>query len=519
MIDNKNTNFDSAKKFVEFGLKEKNSGNRESASGPGSYIENTKEASDFIFEIVKKYKIKSLLDLGCGDWNWFDLLIERIRKEDGFSDFKYIGWDAHPDLVNGLNTEFGDDNTSFHLSDIVTAEYPQVDLILCRDVLFHMKPKVINLVLDKIKQSRTKYFLSTTFDITKNSDMSEININNNIADWYFHIININIEPYNMKKSILEQVEEKNCSKNNNKRFSILYKLNAVRKVNMNKQFIIGIGSQRAGSTLLHKILDECSPVFMHPVKELHYYDTLFNVRHASVLKKFSNRQIDHILDRIIKSPKHDFIDKRFKCNLRTNMILASRMVEDIEYIDLYRPCVSESEYLGEITPEYMILPEEGIKKMRDDLGADTKIILIARDPVERFISAFKLLKMYTNNSYDMVNFQKDLEDTMDNMPGWIKQQDELNDYALALEKYKKHFNHVLFITFEQLIAEPELVRLLLENFLEVSVNKENYHKIFGKKVNAIGETGKVSKEILTKLNERYKSSIEYINRMKHNESI
>lgn len=38
---------------------------------------------------------------------------------------------------------------------------------------------------------------------------------------------------------------------------------------MNNKFVIGIGSQRAGSTLLHKILDECTNIFIHPVKELH----------------------------------------------------------------------------------------------------------------------------------------------------------------------------------------------------------------------------------------------------------
>ncbi len=228
MIDNKNTNFDSAKKFVEFGLKEKNSGNRESASGPGSYIENTHEASDFIFDIVKKFKIKSLLDLGCGDWNWFYLLMERIRKEDGFSDFRYMGWDAHPGLVNELNTKFGDDNTSFHLSDIVTEEYPAVGLILCRDVLFHMKPTVINNVLDKVYQSQANHFITTTYDISKNYSNETININNNIENWYFHAINLDISPYNLLKYKKALVEERNCKHKEYNRYSVMYKISQGR---------------------------------------------------------------------------------------------------------------------------------------------------------------------------------------------------------------------------------------------------------------------------------------------------
>ena len=44
------------------------------------------------------------------------------------------------------------------------------------------------------------------------------------------------------------------------------------------RFVLGIGSQRAGSTLLHHCLDVASDVFMHPLKELHYFDTLHGVR-------------------------------------------------------------------------------------------------------------------------------------------------------------------------------------------------------------------------------------------------
>lgn len=275
-------------------------------------------------------------------------------------------------------------------------------------------------------------------------------------------------------------------------------------------FVIGVGSQRAGSTLLHKILAECTPIFMHPVKELHYYDTLFNVRKASVLKEFSEKQVGHLSDRIIKSPSHEYIDKRFKCNLRANKILAKTSIEEVDYLDLYRPCVASSEFLGEITPEYMILPEEGVKKMRSDLGEDTKIILIGRNPVDRFISAFKLLKMYNNNEYDIKNFQKDLEDTMIYMPSWMEQQDALNDYEAALKKYKKFFRNVLFFTYEQLVEEPERIRVQLEIFLDLAIDFKCYHKIFEKKVNVIGETGSISRALHSQLAERYSASTSYL---------
>jgi len=275
------------------------------------------------------------------------------------------------------------------------------------------------------------------------------------------------------------------------------------------KFIIGIGSQRAGSTLLHKILDECTEIFMHPVKELHYYDTLFSVRHSSVLKDFSKRQVEHILDRFIQSSNFDFVDKQYKCYIRTNKILAKKSVEEIDYIDLYRPGLMGNNFLGEITPEYMILPEEGIQKMRDNLGGETKIILIGRNPVDRFISAFKLLKMYNEKDYDMAHFQIDLEDTIQNMPSWMEQQYELNDYEQAIVKYKKYFDDVLFFPYEKLITDPEMIHNKMEKFLEMTIDKDKYHKILSKKVNAIGATGTISDEIIEDLEKRFTKLTEW----------
>ncbi|WP_022950588.1 sulfotransferase [Leucothrix mucor] len=276
------------------------------------------------------------------------------------------------------------------------------------------------------------------------------------------------------------------------------------------KFVIGIGSQRAGSTLLHKVLDECTDVFMHPIKELHYYDTLYGVRGADILVDFSRRQLDRELDRLIEAKGYGYIDKKYKCFLRANRILSSKLISSVDYFDLYRPCVADNEYLGEITPEYMILPEDGVSKLADDLGSDTKIILISRDPTERFISAFKLLKNYNNPNYDATNFARDLESTISDMPQWIRQQEELNDYEAALNRYQKYFSSVLFLSFEKMISDVDLFIVQLENFLSSTVDKEKLVDILGKKVNMIGETGNISDETRAQLDIRFEASKKYL---------
>lgn len=268
---------------------------------------------------------------------------------------------------------------------------------------------------------------------------------------------------------------------------------------MTPKFIIGIGSQRAGSTLLHRILSECTDIFMHPVKELHYYDTLYGIRNASVLKQYSKKQLDREIDRLIEAKGYGYINKEYKCYLRANKILSRSPIEQVDYLDLYRPCILGNQYLGEITPEYMILPEEGVAQMSRDLGRDTKIILISRDPVQRFISAFKLLKFYGNHDYDMAQFTQDLEVIFEQMPTWIEQQKQLSDYETALHKYLRHFDNVLLLHYEEMIGNFDQLRKTLENFLSLPIDKEKFETVSSQKTNQIQETNSLSPELLSKI--------------------
>ena len=183
-------------------------------------------------------------------------------------------------------------------------------------------------------------------------------------------------------------------------------MNKLKEIGSNKKFIIGIGSQRAGSTLLHRILNECyTELFMHPVKELHYFDSYYKIRPREALKIFSKRQLE-ILER--KNRNKINLNKREQCELRTNEILAEKKIEDIEYIDLYRPCLMHYRYFGEITPEYMLLNKKQIEFMKKKLNNNLYIILMIRNPIKRFISAFKLHQSYMRKKEEYQSPEKEI---------------------------------------------------------------------------------------------------------------
>jgi hypothetical protein len=278
------------------------------------------------------------------------------------------------------------------------------------------------------------------------------------------------------------------------------------------QFVIGIGSQRAGSTLLHRILEETSAIYMNPVKELHYFDTIYKIRDDRTLRNFSMRQLEHEIARIVGATDFSFIDKRYKNLLRTNLLLATKNVDQLDYVGLFRPCVQENNILGEITPEYMILPKEGIVKMRNTVGSDAKIILLARNPVKRFISAFKLLMIGLPNS-DMNNFEEKMLAMLEHGGEWLKVQDAFNDYQQALSNYQQEFPNVLLLSYDELFGAVEKSAEKLSDFLGVSISLSNYYKLVNTKVNSLDETKDLSPQTLSILEDRYADKQAYLDKI------
>jgi hypothetical protein len=277
---------------------------------------------------------------------------------------------------------------------------------------------------------------------------------------------------------------------------------------MKHRFVIGVGSQRAGSTLLHRLLETSAEIYMHPIKELHYFDTLYNVRHENVLHKFSTNQLNYEIDRLVKAKNFGFINKRYKNALRTNFLLSSRKIQHIDYLDLFRPCVQGYKLLGEITPEYMILPPAGISKMRELTGAETKIILLARNPVKRFISAVKLLTH--GKSLDTQQFEQHLLTILHHGGEWLRVQDGLNDYEAALLRYQVEFKNVLLLSHDELIGSVDETAEKLADFLNINLSVAAYKKVASIKVNALDETKDLSLPTLELLQKRYLNNQAYL---------
>ena len=85
-----------------------------------------------------------------------------IRGE--FPDVEYQGWDASEEMLDENTKNYGNENTKFFYKDIIENDYPKVDMALCRDVMFHLKPEYTLRIFDNIKKAGIKYLLATSFN-------------------------------------------------------------------------------------------------------------------------------------------------------------------------------------------------------------------------------------------------------------------------------------------------------------------------------------------------------------------
>jgi len=175
-------------------------GDLQTISGPGSTFDVTKKIRTILPELFKTYKIKSMLDIPCGDFNWMQYVdLENIN---------YIGADIVNELINNNSNKFSQEHRSFFVLDIVKDRLPNVDIVLCRDCLVHLTNHEIKSTIKNIKKSDSKYLLTTTFPSRK------INTKFGIDRW--RAINLQIVPFKFPKPLCIIHEDYHDDKNYDK---------------------------------------------------------------------------------------------------------------------------------------------------------------------------------------------------------------------------------------------------------------------------------------------------------------
>ncbi len=97
-------------------------------SGSGSLAENTVAYRHYLHNFIRTNQIRSVVDIGCGDWQ-FSKLID-------WQGIRYIGIDVS-DVVLSNTQSFARDGVSFLHADALTETLPTADLLIMKDVMQH----------------------------------------------------------------------------------------------------------------------------------------------------------------------------------------------------------------------------------------------------------------------------------------------------------------------------------------------------------------------------------------------
>lgn len=158
----------------------------ESASGKGSELDRTKNLRARLPELIEKYRITSVVDAPCGDFNWMRHVLEKV-------DVTYVGLDIVEDLIKDNNEKYRTDRIEFGTADVCEDKIPDCDLLIVRDCIIHLSYRDIDAFLKNIATVDFKYLLIST--AVGSSDLE----NRDITTGDTRVLNLFKPPFDFKE--------------------------------------------------------------------------------------------------------------------------------------------------------------------------------------------------------------------------------------------------------------------------------------------------------------------------------
>ena len=154
---------------------------------------------------------------------------------------------------------------------------------------------------------------------------------------------------------------------------------------------ICIGAPKSGTTWLYQNLNRHPSIWLPPVKELHYFDTLYPLPRYAIRKshsrgifglcrRYSRRKILHVFYRVAR-----------KGSLK-ELIWAYRYFSGSSDENWYMSLFEGHDDLltGDLTTDYCALSEEAVSNIKS-LLPELKVVYLMRNPIERAWSHAKML--------------------------------------------------------------------------------------------------------------------------------
>lgn len=168
-------------------------------SGAGSDPFFARAYISFVSEFIKEHKVRSVVDLGCGDF--------RVGSSIDYGDAHVIAVDASPDHIRDHENKFKDKKIEFRHSDLRNFDMSSVDLVLIKDVIQHWPTEDIT---QWLKQPRPRFMLCTN-DVSGgvvNGEISYPDARKKQLEVNVRAIDLNSAPFNVSGTVVLNFNQK-----------------------------------------------------------------------------------------------------------------------------------------------------------------------------------------------------------------------------------------------------------------------------------------------------------------------
>jgi SAM-dependent methyltransferase len=173
-------------------------------SGEGSLPPHNASYMSFLQRFLAERQIKSVVDMGCGDW--------QFSKDIDWSSIAYRGYDVAEAVIARNVQLYSRGGVTFHHYSGAPAELPSADLLIVKDVLQHLPDAAITSFLKHVP--RYKYVL-----VTNCINPRGTTVNHDIALGDFRYLDIRLPPFSVPATeVLRYSKQKNPIKRILRRF-------------------------------------------------------------------------------------------------------------------------------------------------------------------------------------------------------------------------------------------------------------------------------------------------------------
>lgn len=118
-------------------------------SGPGSTELFTRRFREVFQNLLVERNIRSVFDMGCGDWRW--------QRYVDWGEIIYTGWDVSSHAIRDVKLRIAESGRKATYAIARTLDafdqplWPEHDLLLVKDVVHHISPYRVRMLIERAK--------------------------------------------------------------------------------------------------------------------------------------------------------------------------------------------------------------------------------------------------------------------------------------------------------------------------------------------------------------------------------